>query len=60
VNFADIAAGAGIPAIRVADPDEVSGALEQTLAEPGPALVEMISDPTPCPCHRRSEVRRLR
>ncbi|HEY4020303.1 MAG TPA: ubiquinone-dependent pyruvate dehydrogenase, partial [Pseudonocardiaceae bacterium] len=34
-----------IPAVRVTDPEKVPAALEQTLAEPGPALVELITDP---------------
>jgi pyruvate dehydrogenase (quinone) len=45
VNYADIARAVGIPAFRVEDPREVRGTLLRGLAEPGPALIEMVTDP---------------
>ena len=45
VDFTAIAAGCGIPAVRVQKPAEVRGALAEALSRPGPALVELITDP---------------
>ncbi|MFD6356107.1 pyruvate dehydrogenase [Nocardia tengchongensis] len=45
VNYADIAAAVGIPAIRVTDPGEVRGALTKAFAEPGPVLIDVVTDP---------------
>jgi pyruvate dehydrogenase (quinone) len=44
-NFAAIAQGAGIPAMRVEDPRDVRSTLEKGLAEPGPVLMEFVTDP---------------
>ncbi|MFF0636460.1 pyruvate dehydrogenase [Nocardia sp. NPDC004151] len=45
VNYADIAAAVGMPAIRVTDPAQVRGALAKAFAEPGPMLVDVVTDP---------------
>lgn len=44
-NFATLAQAAGLFGVRVEDPAEVRSALEQALAYPGPALVDIMTDP---------------
>jgi pyruvate dehydrogenase (quinone) len=44
-DFAAIAAGVGIPSTRVEDPADVRSTLEKGLAEPGPVLMEFVTDP---------------
>jgi pyruvate dehydrogenase (quinone) len=43
-NFAAVAEGVGIPAIRVEDPKEVRDALADGLRRPGPVLMEFVTD----------------
>jgi pyruvate dehydrogenase (quinone) len=43
-DFAAIAAGVGISSIRVEDPRDVRSALEKGLSEPGPVLMEFVTD----------------
>lgn len=45
VDYAAIAQGAGIPATRVTEPGQVRTALADALARPGPALVDVVTDP---------------
>ncbi|GLY69911.1 pyruvate dehydrogenase [Amycolatopsis taiwanensis] len=45
VDFHAIAAGCGIPAVRVENPAEIRGALTEAFERPGPALVELLTDP---------------
>ncbi|WP_405493860.1 pyruvate dehydrogenase [Nocardia sp. NBC_00511] len=45
VNYADIAAAVGIPSIRVTDPSKVRAALAKAFADPGPVLVDVVTDP---------------
>ncbi|MEU6641803.1 pyruvate dehydrogenase [Saccharomonospora sp. NPDC046836] len=45
VDFSAIAAACGIPAERVEDPDRVRDALTEALRRPGPALVDLVTDP---------------
>jgi pyruvate dehydrogenase (quinone) len=45
VDFSAIARGVGVPAIRVEQPDDVRSALADGLSRPGPALIEVITDP---------------
>lgn len=45
VDFAAIAAGAGLFARRAGKPAEVAGALHEVLAHPGPALLDLVTDP---------------
>lgn len=45
VNFAKIAEGAGIKAIRVEDPKELEGVIAEALAYRGPVLVDIVTDP---------------
>ena len=45
VDFAAVAAALGIHARRVTEPSEVGAALAEALAEPGPALVDLVTDP---------------
>ncbi|MTD57541.1 pyruvate dehydrogenase [Amycolatopsis pithecellobii] len=45
VDYAAIARGAGLHAIRVTDPAKVRDALSEALAYPGPALVDLVTDP---------------
>jgi pyruvate dehydrogenase (quinone) len=44
-DFAAIAAGVGIRSMRVEDPRDVRSTLEKGLAEPGPVLMEFVTDP---------------
>jgi pyruvate dehydrogenase (quinone) len=43
-DFAAIAAGVGIPSMRVEDPKDVRSTLEKGLADPGPVLMEFVTD----------------
>ncbi|GAB3672714.1 pyruvate dehydrogenase [Saccharopolyspora tripterygii] len=45
VDFAAIARAAGIHSVRVEKPGEVRDALAEVLAHPGPALVDVVTDP---------------
>jgi pyruvate dehydrogenase (quinone) len=44
-DFAAIAEGVGIRAMRVEDPRDVRSTLEKGLADPGPVLMEFVTDP---------------
>ena len=41
LGFVEMAAGAGVPGVRVSQPDEVAGAIEQAFAAGAPRLVEI-------------------
>jgi pyruvate dehydrogenase (quinone) len=45
VDYAAIAGAAGIHALRVEQPNDIRGALEDALSHPGPALVDLVTDP---------------
>lgn len=45
VDFAALARAAGLHAVRAEKPGEVRAALTEAFAHPGPALVELITDP---------------
>lgn len=45
VDFAAIAHGAGIHSVRIEKPSEVRSGLQEALAYPGPALVDVVTDP---------------
>jgi pyruvate dehydrogenase (quinone) len=45
VDYAAIAKAAGIHAIRIERPKDVRAGLEETLHHPGPALVDLVTDP---------------
>ncbi|MGW5940500.1 pyruvate dehydrogenase [Streptomyces celluloflavus] len=45
VDFSAVAAALGIASVRVTDPAELRGALTRSLGAPGPALVEVVTDP---------------
>ena len=45
VNYAAIAAAMGFHAVRVSDPARIADAYRAAFAHPGPALVELITDP---------------
>jgi pyruvate dehydrogenase (quinone) len=45
VDYAAIATAAGIHALRVEQPTETRTALAEALAHPGPALVDLVTDP---------------
>lgn len=45
VNFAEIARGVGIKAVRLEDPATLREDLQQALAQPGPVLIDIITDP---------------
>jgi len=45
VNYADIAAAAGLEAIRITEPGDVRDGLTQALATSGPVLVDVVTDP---------------
>jgi acetolactate synthase-1/2/3 large subunit len=42
LDFVEIARGHGVPAVRVASGEELTGALERALSEPGPHLIEAV------------------
>jgi pyruvate dehydrogenase (quinone) len=44
-NFAALAQAVGLFGVRVEDPAQVRPALQQALAYPGPALVDIVTDP---------------
>lgn len=44
-NFATLAQSVGLLGLRVEDPAELRSALAQALAHPGPALVDVVTDP---------------
>jgi pyruvate dehydrogenase (quinone) len=41
-SFADVARASGIPAVRVEDPADLPAALSETLAQAGPALLDVV------------------
>ncbi|RDI69091.1 pyruvate dehydrogenase [Nocardia pseudobrasiliensis] len=45
VDFSAIAAGCGIASVRVERPTEIRDALTEALHRPGPAVIELITDP---------------
>lgn len=45
VDYAEIARAIGIPAVRVTDPQDLRTALRGALDRPGPALVDVVTDP---------------
>ena len=45
VNYAAIAEAAGIHALRIENPRDVRSGLAEALAHPGPALVDLVTDP---------------
>ncbi|KQB84010.1 pyruvate dehydrogenase [Corynebacterium lowii] len=45
VNYAQIAQGVGIKAIRIEDPRDLRAGIQEALAYPGPVLVDMVTDP---------------
>ncbi|APT85464.1 pyruvate dehydrogenase [Corynebacterium aquilae] len=45
VNFAAIAQGCGIPHIRIEDPKRIEQDLAAALAQPGPVLIDVVTDP---------------
>ncbi|WP_253181948.1 pyruvate dehydrogenase [Cellulosimicrobium cellulans] len=45
VDYAAVAEAIGIPAVRVEKPKDVRRALEDALHRPGPALVDVVTDP---------------
>jgi pyruvate dehydrogenase (quinone) len=45
VDYAAIAAAAGIPSLRIEKPSEVRDGLARALASPGPFLVDLVTDP---------------
>ena len=56
VAFADVARGFGLAARRVTEPGGLGAALRAALAEPGPALVDVVTEAwqTPISGHRRA------
>jgi pyruvate dehydrogenase (quinone) len=45
VDYARIAADAGLAAVRITEPADVRDGLAQALSSPGPALVDVVTDP---------------
>ncbi|OKL46260.1 pyruvate oxidase [Boudabousia liubingyangii] len=45
MNFAAIAEAMGIRAVRVTDPQELEAVLEEEMAKPGPAVIDIVTDP---------------
>jgi pyruvate dehydrogenase (quinone) len=44
-NFAKVAEAMGVLGVRIEDPAEVRSGLQRALAHPGPALVDVVTDP---------------
>jgi pyruvate dehydrogenase (quinone) len=44
-NFAEVAEAMGVLGVRIEDPAEVRSGLQRALAHPGPALVDVVTDP---------------
>jgi len=44
-DFAAVGAAIGLSSIRVTDPNDVDAAVQQTLAAPGPALLDVVTNP---------------
>ncbi len=44
-DFAAVARAIGLSSLRVTEPDEVDAAVQQTLAAPGPALLDVVTNP---------------
>jgi acetolactate synthase-1/2/3 large subunit len=42
IDFVQLAAGFGVPAVRPSSTDELLGALDRAVAEPGPHLIELV------------------
>lgn len=45
VDYRNVARAVGIPAVRVEDPADLRKALTDGLARPGPALIDIVTDP---------------
>lgn len=45
VDFAAIAAGVGIPSVRITDPKKLKKEMAKALATPGPVLIDVVTDP---------------
>lgn len=45
VDFAAIAAGAGITSVRITDPKTLRKEMQKALATPGPVLIDVVTDP---------------
>ena len=45
VDYAAIAKAAGVHAVRIEEPKDVRAGLQEALAHPGPALVDLVTDP---------------
>lgn len=45
VNFAEIAKGMGIKTVRITDPKRLRKDMQKALAEPGPVLIDIVTDP---------------
>ena len=45
IDYASIAEGMGVEALRIIDPGDVRDGLAQALARPGPVLVDVVTDP---------------
>jgi acetolactate synthase-1/2/3 large subunit len=56
VAFADVARAFGLAGQRVTEPALLGGAMRTALAEPGPALIDVLTEPwqTPIVAHRRA------
>jgi pyruvate dehydrogenase (quinone) len=53
-NFAKVAEAIGIMGVRIENPTDVATGLKEALEHQGPALVDVVTDPTHCRCRRRS------
>lgn len=45
IDYAAVAQAVGIHAVRVEQPTDIRGAIQDALAHPGPALVDLVTDP---------------
>lgn len=60
IDFTRIADGFGIHAVRIEDPTRCGDQLRETLAHPGPAVIEAVVDENEPRCRRRSRPSRPR
>ena len=45
IDYSAVARAVGIHAVRVEQPTDIRGAIQEALAHPGPALVDLVTDP---------------
>src|SRR5699024_9737308 len=54
VDYAAIAEGVGLPSVRITDPKKLRAQLKSALKQPGPMLIDVVTNRDACRCPRRS------